>query len=55
MEKENICSVMRLNRVVYLPDEILGEKKLHFQMLFGHSMVDYLKEYAQKQYTECRI
>jgi len=36
----------------YLPDEILYREKAAFSDAVGHSMVDYLKEYAEKQYTE---
>ncbi len=36
----------------YLPDEILWREKAAFSDAVGHSMVDYLKEYAKGQYTE---
>ena len=37
----------------YLPDEILWrEKALHFSIALGHSMVDYLKAYAEEIYTD---
>ena len=36
----------------YLPDEILYREKAAFSDAVGHSMVDYLKEYAQKQYSD---
>ena len=36
----------------YLPDEILWREKAAFSDAVGHSMVDYLKEYAEKQYTD---
>ncbi|MBP3737281.1 MAG: asparagine synthase B [Lachnospiraceae bacterium] len=36
----------------YLPERILWREKAAFSDAVGHSMVDYLKEYAQKQYTD---
>lgn len=36
----------------YLPDEILWREKAAFSDAVGHSMVDYLKEYAEGVYTE---
>ncbi|MBP3204631.1 MAG: asparagine synthase B [Lachnospiraceae bacterium] len=36
----------------YLPEEILWREKAAFSDAVGHSMVDYLKEYAEKQYTQ---
>ena len=36
----------------YLPDEILWREKAAFSDAVGHSMVDYLKEYAAKAYTD---
>ncbi len=36
----------------YLPDDILWREKAAFSDAVGHSMVDYLKEYAEKQYTD---
>ena len=36
----------------YLPDTILWREKAAFSDAVGHSMVDYLKEYAEKKYTE---
>jgi asparagine synthase (glutamine-hydrolysing) len=36
----------------YLPDEILWREKAAFSDAVGHSMVDYLKEYAQGKYSE---
>ncbi len=36
----------------YLPDSILWREKAAFSDAVGHSMVDYLKEYAEKQYTD---
>jgi asparagine synthase (glutamine-hydrolysing) len=36
----------------YLPDEILWREKAAFSDAVGHSMVDYLKEYAQTVYTD---
>ncbi len=35
----------------YLPDEILWREKAAFSDAVGHSMVDYLKEYAETVYT----
>ena len=35
-----------------LPDEILWREKAAFSDAVGHSMVDYLKEYAETQYTD---
>lgn len=35
-----------------LPDSILWREKAAFSDAVGHSMVDYLKEYAQTQYTD---
>ena len=36
----------------YLPDGILWREKAAFSDAVGHSMVDYLKEYAQECYTD---
>ena len=36
----------------YLPDDILWREKAAFSDAVGHSMVDYLKEYAQGLYTD---
>ena len=36
----------------YLPDSILWREKAAFSDAVGHSMVDYLKEFAQTQYTD---
>ncbi|MGN1319932.1 MAG: asparagine synthase B, partial [Acutalibacteraceae bacterium] len=36
----------------YLPDEILWREKAAFSDAVGHSMVDYLKEYAEQQYSD---
>lgn len=36
----------------YLPDEILWREKAAFSDAVGHSMVDYLKEYAGQQYSD---
>ncbi|MCR4563979.1 MAG: asparagine synthase B [Clostridiales bacterium] len=36
----------------YLPDEILWREKAAFSDAVGHSMVDYLKEYAETVYTD---
>ena len=36
----------------YLPEEILWREKAAFSDAVGHSMVDYLKEYAEQHYTE---
>lgn len=36
----------------YLPFDILWREKAAFSDAVGHSMVDYLKEYAEGQYTE---
>ncbi len=36
----------------YLPDAILWREKAAFSDAVGHSMVDYLKEYAEKQYSD---
>ncbi len=36
----------------YLPDEILWREKAAFSDAVGHSMVDYLKEYAEKVYSD---
>lgn len=36
----------------YLPDEILWREKAAFSDAVGHSMVDYLKEYAAGYYTD---
>ena len=36
----------------YLPHNILFREKAAFSDAVGHSMVDYLKEYAETQYTE---
>ena len=36
----------------YLPDEILWREKAAFSDAVGHSMVDYLKAFAETQYTQ---
>ena len=36
----------------YLPDPILWREKAAFSDAVGHSMVDYLKEYAETQYSD---
>ncbi len=36
----------------YLPDEILWREKAAFSDAVGHSMVNYLKEYAESKYTD---
>lgn len=36
----------------YLPDVILWREKAAFSDAVGHSMVDYLKEYAESKYTD---
>lgn len=36
----------------YLPDSILYREKAAFSDAVGHSMVDYLKQYAQEQYSD---
>ena len=36
----------------YLPDEILWREKAAFSDAVGHSMVDDLKEYAERMYTD---
>ena len=36
----------------YLPDEILWREKAAFSDAVGHSLVDYLKEYAEGQYSD---
>jgi len=36
----------------YLPDEILWREKAAFSDAVGHSMVDYLKDYAEGQYSD---
>ena len=38
--------------LAYLPDEILWREKAAFSDAVGHSMVDYLKEYAETVYTD---
>jgi len=39
----------------YLPDSILWREKAAFSDAVGHSMVDYLKEYAQMQYSDAEF
>ena len=36
----------------YLPEDILMREKAAFSDAVGHSMVDYLKEYAEKKYSD---
>ena len=36
----------------YLPEEILMREKAAFSDAVGHSMVDYLKKYAEEKYTD---
>ena len=39
----------------YLPQDILYREKAAFSDAVGHSMVDYLKEYAQSKYTDAEF
>ena len=39
----------------YLPDEILWREKAAFSDAVGHSMVDYLKGYAENKYTDAEF
>ncbi len=39
----------------YLPQEILWREKAAFSDAVGHSMVDYLKEYAENYYTDAQF
>lgn len=39
----------------YLPEEILWREKAAFSDAVGHSMVDYLKEYAEKIYSDAEF
>lgn len=39
----------------YLPEEILWREKAAFSDAVGHSMVDYLKEYAESCYTDAEL
>jgi asparagine synthase (glutamine-hydrolysing) len=39
----------------YLPDGILWREKAAFSDAVGHSMVDYLKEYAETKYTDAEF
>lgn len=39
----------------YLPDSILMREKAAFSDAVGHSMVDYLKAYAEEKYTEADL
>ena len=39
----------------YLPDGILWREKAAFSDAVGHSMVDYLKEYAESRYTDAEF
>lgn len=39
----------------YLPDSILWREKAAFSDAVGHSMVDYLKEYADNKYTDAEF
>ena len=39
----------------YLPDGILWREKAAFSDAVGHSMVDYLKEYAQERYSDAEF
>ncbi|MBO4869867.1 MAG: asparagine synthase B [Clostridia bacterium] len=39
----------------YLPDQILWREKAAFSDAVGHSMVDYLKEYAETRYTDAEF
>lgn len=36
----------------YLPEEILWREKAAFSDAVGHSLVDYLKQYAEDKYTD---
>ena len=56
-------SAIQLNKVLrhaferyeYLPDDILWREKAAFSDAVGHSMVDYLKEYAETRYTNAEF
>jgi asparagine synthase (glutamine-hydrolysing) len=39
----------------FIPDEILWREKAAFSDAVGHSMVDYLKEYAKENYSETDV
>lgn len=39
----------------FIPDEILWREKAAFSDAVGHSMVDYLKEFAEAQYSESDV
>jgi asparagine synthase (glutamine-hydrolysing) len=39
----------------FIPDEILWREKAAFSDAVGHSMVDYLKEFAESQYTDSDV
>lgn len=39
----------------YLPDSILRREKAAFSDAVGHSMVDYLKAYAERQYSDAEF
>ena len=39
----------------YLPHDILFREKAAFSDAVGHSMVDYLKEYAEEKYTDVDV
>lgn len=39
----------------YIPESILMREKAAFSDAVGHSMVDYLKEYAEEKYTEADV
>ena len=39
----------------YLPDDILWREKAAFSDAVGHSMVDYLKEYAETRYSDAEF
>ena len=52
MEKENTCFARHLKQATIFPEEILWREKAAFSDAVGHSMVDYLKEYAEQHYTE---
>ena len=39
----------------YLPDSILWREKAAFSDAVGHSMVDYLKEYAEQKYSDAEF
>ena len=52
MERASICSRRAFLDSGILPEDLLMREKAAFSDAVGHSMVDYLKEYADSCYSD---